>query len=540
MLGGNNKSKGPHLADILQQRLHALATEQNIEAVVGIKRGIERETLRINQNGSLALTPHPKGLGAALTHPWITTDFSESLLEFITPATDKIETTLAQLADIHRYTVKQLGEERLWPSSMPCFIGEDTLIPLAQYGSSNVGRMKTLYRKGLHNRYGSMMQAISGVHYNFSLPHSFWVLYQQQLGDQSTLQDFISEQYLALIRNYKRHAWLIVYLFGASPAMCKSFLAGRQSPYPFQQLGKGTLYLPYATSLRMSDLGYTNSAQSSLSITYNNLPEYIAGLHQAVSQPSAEYQNIGVKQNGEYQQLNGNVLQIENEFYSTIRPKRTTESGERPTCALAKRGVEYIEVRALDVNPFSSIGISAEQMRLLDVFLLYCLLQESPTLSDEQQTVTERNLRKVVTDGRRLNLELLQDGNSRLMLDWAEEIFADMMPIAKWLDEAYKSNGYQDALKKYYVCLLDPAQTLSGQLLNQLLSTQQDNGHFMLAKADEYLAQLQNEDYQFYNPEAFTKAAAASILAQQQIEQQDSLSFDQYIAEYFAEVPACN
>ncbi|WP_290611069.1 glutamate--cysteine ligase [Arsukibacterium sp. UBA3155] len=527
------------MADILQQRLHALATEQNIEAVVGIKRGIERETLRINQDGSLALTPHPQGLGAALTHPWITTDFSESLLEFITPATDKIETTLAQLADIHRYTVKHLGKERLWPSSMPCFIGEDTTIPLAQYGSSNVGRMKTLYRKGLHNRYGSMMQAISGVHYNFSLPQSFWVLYQQQLGDQNTLQDFISEQYLALIRNYKRHAWLIVYLFGASPAMCKSFLADRQSPYPFQQLGKGTLYLPYATSLRMSDLGYTNSAQSSLSITYNSLPEYIAGLHQAVSQPSAEYQNIGVKQNGEYQQLNGNVLQIENEFYSTIRPKRTTESGERPTCALAKRGVEYIEVRALDVNPFSSIGISAEQMRLLDVFLLYCLLQESPTLSDEQQTVTERNLRKVVTDGRRVNLELLQDGNSRLMLDWAEQIFADMMPIAKWLDEAYKSTDYQAALKKYYVCLLDPAQTLSGQLLNQLLSTQQDNGHFMLAKANEYLAQLRNEDYQFYNSEAFAKAAASSVDNQQQIEQQDSLSFEQYITEYFAEVPAC-
>ncbi|MBV2128867.1 glutamate--cysteine ligase [Arsukibacterium indicum] len=528
------------MADILQHRLHALASNENKDAIVGIKRGIERETLRINNNGSLALSPHPASLGAALTHPWITTDFSESLLEFITPASDSIDTTLAQLSDIHRYTVKHLTNEGLWPASMPCFIDESTTIPLAQYGSSNVGRMKTLYRKGLHNRYGSMMQAISGVHYNFSLPQSFWRLYQKQLADSSPLQDFISEQYLALIRNYKRHAWLIVYLFGASPAMCKSFLAGRSSRYQFQQLGSGTLYLPYATSLRMSDLGYTNSAQSSLSITYNSLPEYIAGLHNAVSQPSAEYRNIGVKKDGEYQQLNGNVLQIENEFYSTIRPKRTTESGERPTCALAKRGVEYIEVRALDVNPFSPVGINAEQMRLLDIFLLYCLLHDSPPLSDEQQTVTEQNLRKVVTDGRRINLELVQDGSNRLMLDWAEQIFADMMPIANWLDEAYQSTGYQAALKQYYLCLLDPAQTFSGKLLNQLLSTQQDNGLFMLAKAEQYREQLLNEDYQHYTAEDFAAAVTESVAKQQQIEAADSMSFDDYIAGYFAEVPECS
>ncbi len=156
----------------------------------------------------------------------------------------------------------------------------------------------------------------------------------------------------------------------------------------FQTLGKGSLYLPYATSLRMSDLGYTNSAQSSLNISYNNLPDYIQGLRQAISTPSAEYASIGIKVDGEYQQLNSNILQIENEFYSTIRPKRTTQSGERPTCALKRRGVEYIEVRALDVNPFSAVGINAEQMRFLDLFLIYCLLEQSPDLSAEEQTVT--------------------------------------------------------------------------------------------------------------------------------------------------------
>jgi glutamate--cysteine ligase len=322
--------------------------------------------------------------------------------------------------------------------------------------------------------------------------------------------------------------------------MCQSFLEGRQSRYSFQTLGKGTLYLPYATSLRMSDLGYTNSAQSSLNITYNNLDEYIAGLHQAISMPSEEYRNIGVKVDGEYQQLNANVLQIENEFYSTIRPKRTTKSGERPTCALAKRGVEYIEVRALDVNPFSPVGITAEQMHFLDIFLLYCLLKDSPPLSASEQTVTEQNLKKVVTDGRRRNLDIIQDGQPRLMLDWAEELFADMMPVAQYLDSAYTTERYSSAIKQFYMGLLDPAQTVSGQVLNNLIAAQQDNGHFMLALSARYQQQLANEDYQYYNEQQFTEAAAQSLLQQQQIEQQDDLSFEQYIAQYYAEVPKCD
>jgi glutamate--cysteine ligase len=527
------------LSSSISQRLAALQQAEQQHSIRGIKRGIERETLRVNQDGSLALTPHPVALGSALTHPWITTDFSESLLEFITPASADLELTLAQLADIHRFTLKKLQQERLWPASMPCYITDQHQIPLAQYGTSNVGKMKTLYRQGLKNRYGSMMQAISGVHFNFSLPQSFWQAYQPLLGDNGSLQDFVSEQYLALIRNYKRYAWLIVYLFGASPAMCQSFLEGRQSRYAFQKLGKGTLYLPYATSLRMSDLGYTNSAQSSLNITYNSLPEYIAGLHAAVTQPSSEYQSIGVKVDGEFQQLNSNVLQIENEFYSTIRPKRTTELGERPTCALAKRGVEYIEVRALDVNPFSSVGITAEQMRFLDIFLVYCLLEQSPALSASEQQVTEQNLKKVVTDGRRNNLELIQDGQPRLMQDWAEQLFADMMPIAKWLDEVYQSERYQAAMRQYYLSLLDPAQTPSGKILNHLISSRQDNGHYMRELAETYRAQLLAESYQVFTEEDFVNAASISLTKQQQIEAADTLSFEQYLAEYFAEVPAC-
>lgn len=522
---------------ILQQRLAALSATEHLTSIVGIRRGLERECLRTQPDGRLAATSHNVALGSALTHPLITTDFSESLLEFITPVDTDINTTLAQLADIHTFTLHQLGDERLWPVSMPCYIADQDEIQLAQYGSSNVGRMKTLYRQGLKNRYGSMMQAISGVHFNFSFPAGFWSHYSQVLDAPSAEQSFISAQYLALVRNYKRMAWLIVYLFGASPALCSSFIQDRERQYPFQQLGKGTLYLPYATSLRMSDLGYTNSAQSSLKITYNSLDEYIAGLHEAITMPSAEYANIPCDAHHGYQQLNSTILQIENEFYSTIRPKRTAHSGERPTCALAARGVEYIEVRALDVNPFSPVGISAEQMRFLDVFLCFCLLSDSPSLSHDEQLVTEQNLRKVVTDGRRQTLELNDAGQPRLMLDWAETIFAELMAVAQWLDKAYGGELYQSTIKQFYLCLLDPAKTFSGQVLNTLLSSQQDNGPFALQIAERYRAELRQRDYQCYSKQELTTMAERSLQQQQEMEAADTISFDAYLQDYFAPKP---
>ena len=525
------------MSSLLKQRLAELSAADHLPSIVGIRRGLERECLRIQPNGTLAPTAHQAALGSALTHPLITTDFSETLLEFITPVSTDIETTLAQLADVHTFTLKQLADERLWPLSMPCYIAHEDEIQLAYYGSSNIGRMKTLYRQGLKRRYGSMMQAISGVHFNFSFPQGFWPHFAAVTGRPEASQAFISEQYLSLVRNYKRMAWLIVYLFGASPALCGSFIKGRETRYPFQQLGKGTLYLPYATSLRMSDLGYTNSAQSRLKVTYNSLDEYIAGLHQAITLPSEEYADIPCDAKQGYQQLNSNILQIENEFYSTIRPKRTTESGERPTCALAARGVEYIEVRALDVNPFSPVGISAEQMRFLDVFLCYCLLQESPELSHADQLVTEQNLKKVVTDGRRQNLELMQQGAPRLMLDWAEEIFADLNAVAAWLDQAHGGSSYQDSIRLFYLSLLDPASTYSGRLLGELLSKQQDNGPYALNLAEQYRQQLLARDYQYYDEPALQEMAEQSHQQQAAVEAADTLSFEQYLDDYFAPKP---
>ena len=514
------------------ERLSVLTQGNIAQSLKDIRHGIERETLRVKPDGGIAQTPHPESLGKTLTHDWITTDFSESLLEFITPAESSVSTTLTQLHDIHKFVYQQLGEERLWPLSMPCFIANQDEIPLAQYGTANVAKMKTLYRQGLKNRYGAMMQAIAGVHFNFSLPKAFWQQWLPATTGQDANKDSVSAAYFAMIRNYRRHCWMIPYLFGASPALCGSFLEGRTSALPFKSLGKGTLYLPYATSLRMSDLGYTNKAQSGLFICYNEMDQYISSLRRAIRTPSKEFARFHSDKEP-LQQLNSNVLQIENELYSPIRPKQPTGSLEKPTDALAERGVEYIEVRALDVNPFSSVGIDKTQIYFLDVFLLHCLLLPSAALDPDGFAETEKNISAVVKEGRKPGLMLQREGQSLSLHAWAESIFEQMAPIAALLDEVNETDQYSDALAQQQAKFADPSLTPSAMLLEQMLQRNLDNGYLALELAEKYRTQALAEEYRHYDEAFFRQQARKSIEAHQQIEAQPQVPFTQFLAEYF-------
>lgn len=523
------------------QRINVLRDQAVAQTLTGIRHGIERETLRIKPDGGLAQSPHQLTLGAALTHEFITTDFSESLLEFITPPEVSVKKTIAQLNDVHKFAVSNIGDERLWPMSMPCFIEDQDAIPIANFGTSNVGKMKTLYRVGLKNRYGSMMQAISGVHFNFSLPNEFW---QQWLEKTSTKnsddvsgkavdKDAISAAYFGLIRNYRRFCWLIPYLYGASPAICGSFIKGKETDLPFKKLGQGTYYLPYATSLRMSDLGYTNSAQSGLNICYNQVDSYIESLRAAINQPSSAFQKFADKKDGEYQQLNANVLQIENELYSPIRPKQPTQSLEKPSEALDKRGVSYVEVRALDVNPFSAIGIEENQFYFLDVFLMYCVTRPSDLMDAQQYDETEVNLSAVVDHGRDPEIMLLNEQQPIGLSDWALQLFSDMQEVALVLDEANNTTHYSVALELEKQKILDPSLTPSAKILQKLINEQCDNGALGLALAEDYKQQLIDSDYQFMDAEELAEHANLSIEKQRIIEQQDNISFDDFLSGYF-------
>jgi glutamate--cysteine ligase len=527
------------LSSHLQSQLQELADPAAHAILRSIRRGLEKESLRITPEGKLAQTPHPAGLGSALTHESITTDYSEALLEFITPVSTSIEQSLETLENIHSYAYRQLGDEMLWTASMPCIMTGDEGIPVARYGSSNVARMKTIYRVGLGHRYGRLMQAIAGIHYNFSMPEAFWEQAWQKAGRPGDIADYISTRYLGLIRNFRRHSWLLIYLFGASPAVCASFLRGRENPglLPFDEQGR-SLHLPYGTALRMGDLGYSSAAQKDLNICYNCLDTYVETLRSAILQPHPAYRDIPRGQDGDYQQLSDSLLQIENEFYSPIRPKRVTRPGETPLTALHNRGIEYIEVRCVDVSPFSSVGIEAAQMRFLDTFLLYCLLEESPPCNDAEQASQAANLEAVVTRGRMPGLLLQTAGGEQPMSTLADALFIGLRQVAGLLDNASRSTLHSASLQQQEAAVADPELTPSARVLREMREKELPFFRLAMAYSNQWAGYFRARHLSPQVHAAFEEKTRRSIQAQRDIEQADAISFEQYLDHYFAQYRA--
>jgi glutamate--cysteine ligase len=498
----------------LQQRLDATSGER----LRCMRRGLEKESLRAQPNGKLALTPHPAALGSALTHPHITTDYSESQLELITGVHDNVGACLDQLREVHQFTVRSLraaGDEMLWASSMPCGLPTDETIPLGRYGASNVGRAKSVYRMGLGHRYGRRMQTISGIHYNWSLP------------------GVDNDGYFALIRNFRRHAFLLLTLFGASPAVCSSFVEGRQ--HELQPLGtSGSLYMPHGTSLRMGRLGYQSEAQSTLAVSYNGLEGYAASLQDALTRPWPAYEALGIRNpGGDYNQLATTLLQIENEFYGTIRPKRVIYPGERPLHALRERGVEYIEVRLMDLNPFEVIGIGASTLRFLDVFLMHCLLTDSPPDTPAEIRELAHNQHLTAARGREPGLCLQRQGQDVTLVAWGQELLEQLKPIARTLDAAYAGSDHADAVAQALAALLAPDTLPSARVLSAVRG---DHGDSFVAFAREQSlknhAELLATPWSAKQQARFEAMAAQSVADQRAIEAADTMPFEIYRQEY--------
>ena len=523
----------------LNDRIHALKEAPNLAKITEFGRGIEREALRVLPQGGLSQEPHRYTIGSALTHPNITTDYSEALLEFITPVSTEPEQAIAQLQDIQKFTMSNIDGELLWPFSMPCFVDDEDKVQLAYFGESNIGKMKTVYRQGLKNRYGSMMQVISGIHFNFSFSDDFWRLIQQTSNNQDDFEQFKSDGYFALIRNYKRYCWLIPYLYGSSPILCGSFLKAASinednSRLAFKRSDSGYVYLEHATSLRMSDLGYTSTEQSELPICYNDLPGYLEGVEHAMSLSSNEFAKIGVKVEGKYQQLNANVLQIENELYAPIRPKRVAKSGEKPSQALKQRGVEYIEVRALDVNPFVDTGISIEQVYFLDTFITFCALAPSPLFDCDSQNDSGNNMDEVVVRGRDPKLLLNDNGSEKSVVQWGNELFEQFEDVAQLLDLAKNTKKYSQHLVNERAKINDSTLTPSAKLLDLVVNQDENLTQLALNYAAGYRASLIASDYQVFDEQYFTSSVAKSHQDQAAIEKSDEIDFDGFLTEYFS------
>jgi glutamate--cysteine ligase len=530
------------VSNLLTRRLALLDTDEHRSLLGQGLRGIERETLRVDRHGRLARTPHPLALGSALTHPQITPDYAEALLEFITPAENDIGLTLHKLDAIHRFAYARLGDEMLWSESMPCELPPEEEIDIAWYGKSNIGMLKHVYRRGLALRYGKAMQCIAGIHYNYSLPEKMWQLFSADQGipeeRRCALRDFQSESYIATIRNFRRYSWLLMYLFGASPALSTGFLRGRR--HNLETLSDDTLYLPYATSLRMSDLGYQNDAQSGLTPHENSLESYVRTLMDAVNRPYEPYAALGTKKDGEWIQLSTNVLQIENEYYSTIRPKRVIRTGERPVQALCRRGVQYIEVRCLDVDPFEPIGISLETGRFMDAFLLFCALDESPLINQVESQIHARNFGRTVKEGRRPGLTLSRDGAEVSLQDWAHELLERIAPVAALLDDQHNEGGVHAASLAVQRAKIDsPALTPSARVLDEIRAVG-SSAAFGLRQSELHAAYFRESPLMPAEEQMFIELTASSLAEQEAIEQSQSGSFDDFVGAYNTSTLCCD
>lgn len=496
--------------------------------------GLEKESLRVSPAGTVAVTPHPTALGSALAHPHITTDFSEALIETVTPAMVDKRALLGFLQDLHVFVYRNLGDELLWATSMPCLLEAAGGIPLARYGSSNAARMKTVYRRGLGNRYGRIMQVIAGVHYNFSFSDTFWPLYRELEGRGAELGLFRSESYMASIRNLQRFGWLVPYLFGASPAVCKTFVQGRETD--LKELDQLTYYYPHATSLRMGDIGYQNrqTAGTGMKASYDSLDAYVRSLTWAIQTPCPNYETIGIKVGKRYEQLNANVLQIENEYYSTVRPKQLPEWMEKPSLALRRRGVRYLELRSLDVNAFHPLGVAEEQLHFMDAFMLFCLLAGSPRIAAGERKAIDENLLLAAHRGRDPLLELNRDGNSVGLRRWATELLEAMVPAAELIDGG-SSGPCADSLRRQQEKVQAPELTPSARMLAEMRANAESFFDYARRTSEHYRDRFLGAPLSAEREALFERLSRESQERQRELEEGDDMGFDEFLEHYFAQ-----
>ncbi|PID47072.1 MAG: glutamate--cysteine ligase [Proteobacteria bacterium] len=521
---------------LLHQRIRSVEANGAQHLLKNSLTGLEKESLRVGNDGRISQRPHPKQLGSALKNDWITTDYSEALLELITPPCDRAYKSLDFLQDIESFVYQKLDDELLWTSSMPCIVSGDKDIKIAEYGQSNSGRMKHVYRQGLAWRYGKMMQVIAGIHFNHSVAEEFWPVFQEIDQVKGKQIDFSNDRYMGMTRNIQRYGWLIPYLFGCSPAICRSFL-GKNAPPPdtMKVYNENTYYEQWGTSLRMGDIGYTNRKSSKVGIKadYSSVKSYTDSLRKAIETPYKPYEEIGIEVAGEYRQLNANILQIENEYYSTVRPKQILQGFEKPIDALLRRGVRYVELRSVDINAFHPAGISHRQLFFLEVFMLFCLLQESPLIDDAERKEIDHNQSTVAHLGRKPGLELNRNGAPISLKNWGLELMDAMLPVAQLLDQIHSNTCYQTSLQQQRQLFDNPALTPSAKVLDSMMTEHDSYYGFARHQSQQHREYFLQRKLTKETWERFSNKAAESIAQQAALEAEPQIDFGKFLQQYF-------
>ena len=410
--------------------------------------GIEWEGLRANSYGQLALTPHPEVFGDKLTNPLVTTDFSESQIEIITPTFDSLDDAFdvfSLLADIVNASLPK--DEYMWFQSLPCILPDFDKIPIAQYSSAGESSQK--YREDLARKYGVKKQMISGVHFNFSFSQDTLQKLYHMPNSATSFREFKNSVYLKVARNYLRHCWLIIYLTGCSVGSHRTFsrdcldLMDRSD-------GVGGYYSVRGPSFRNASCGYKNLKK--LYPSYRSVDEFTEDLQ--------SYIDAG-------------DLSETKELYTQIRLK--PKDPKDILNSLKEEGIEYIEIRTLDINPFYKCGLVRHDMEFLHFFLIYMLVKSESGYADWQKeaVINEELAAERAYDD---SMRLLRDGEEVTLKSWAADVINEMYGMCEVL-------GIDDthALDLMHDRVSDPELTYGRRLLEMIRERGYIDTHAMLS-----------------------------------------------------------
>lgn len=443
------------MRDIDNSLLEYISQENLSNDALDGEYGIEKENLRVDETGRLALTPHPPEFGYKLYNPYIKTDFSESQVEMVTPICDNLEAAYNFLENLQNIISLTLKGEYLWPQSNPPILPEEEQIPIAVFRSSDYMQMK--YRERLAEKYGRKKQMFSGVHVNFSFKDNFLKKLYAKFGKNASYRDFKDNLYLKLTKNLLKHRWLLVYLTGASPVFHNSF--DDKLNTNCNKLDDESYCFKDRSSLRNSEHGYHNIEE--FFIDYSSLEGYVRSL-QAL--------------------IDAGKLQSSHEFYSPVRLKSVRIPGKDIIEQLSDSGIKYIEIRLFDLNPFSKNGISLEDLHFVNLFVVYLLLKQDLTFDEIQQKISNKNhfLATVMSE----NVRIYNDAGELVSLKHeALKIIDEMaeMVQALELNNDYLTNVIKNARER----VMDTRKSYAHRIIEEV--KRKSFIGFHMEKAREYL-----------------------------------------------------
>ncbi|HAT4141561.1 TPA: bifunctional glutamate--cysteine ligase GshA/glutathione synthetase GshB [Clostridium perfringens] len=424
--------------------------------------GLEKENVRVTERGNLALTPHPKAFGDRENNPYIKTDFSESQLEMVTPVCNTLEEVYSFICNLNKVVSLEIMKngEFLWPQSNPPILPREEEIPIAKLSN----REDELYRENLSYKYGKKKQVISGIHYNFSFKEEFIKLLYKELKVKKDFREFKDDIYLRMARNFQKYHWLLIYLTGASPVFHESYID--EIKEEGEKLGEDSYYIKDDTSLRNSSYGYKN--KKDYYVSYNSIEEYASDIKNLVK--DKEIQSI-------------------KEYYNPIRLKSL--GSEDMLESLLNKGIDYLEVRLLDLDPLSVQGVNKETLYLVHLFMIYTLLKENKEITYKDQEEFFKNHDMVALKGRNEEAVIHENGIPVLLKDKGREILSEMDEIVEILFS--NNEKFKNVIKRALEKINNPHDTISEKLIKDIKEEGYINFHMRLAK--EYLNNFKNKEF---------------------------------------------